>query len=75
MLMLSRKKDQTIVIDLSGITPSQLAMMQEQGLAKVEVTMKGIRGDSASLGIIACKLIPIHRMEVQQRIEKEKGAA
>jgi sRNA-binding carbon storage regulator CsrA len=69
MLVLARKKDQTVVIDLSKLTANQLAMMQSQGLAKVEVTIKNIRGDSVRLGVDGCKLIPIHRLEIQQRIE------
>lgn len=53
MLVLSRKKDQRIVV-ASG---------------EVVITIVEIRGDSVRLGVEAARDIPIHRGEVQDAID------
>jgi carbon storage regulator len=55
ILVLSRKRDQSIVID-NG---------------RVVVTVVEIRGDKVRLGITAEKEIPVHRDEVQRAIQEE----
>jgi carbon storage regulator len=53
MLVLSRKKDQRIVI--AG--------------GEIVLTVVEIRGDSVRLGVEAARDIPIHRGEVQEAID------
>ena len=58
MLVLSRKKDETIVIG--------------EGDSKVEITIVDIRGDKVRLGITAPRSISVHRKEIYDAIQKEK---
>ncbi len=58
MLILSRKKKESIVIN-NDIT----------------IVVVEIRGDGVRLGIDAPKGIPVHRQEVQQKINQEREAA
>jgi len=37
------------------------------------VTVIGVQGGNVRLGIEAPKHIPVHRLEVQERIDREKG--
>ena len=53
MLVLSRKKNQEIVIN-----------------GDITIVVIEIRGDKVRLGITASKEVPVHRGEVQARIEK-----
>ena len=39
----------------------------------VEITIVDVRGDKVRLGITAPKEIPVHRMEVYEAIQREKG--
>lgn len=55
MLVLSRKKNESIVIDLGN---GQY----------ITITLVEIRGDKARLGIVAPKEIPVHRQEVHDAI-------
>lgn len=54
MLVLSRKKNEEIIID-----------------GHIRVIVTDIRGDKVRLGIIAHEDIPVHRGEVQERIDRE----
>jgi len=60
LLVLSRHRDEEIVIE----TPA----------GKVTFMVVEIRGDKCRLGITAPKNIPVHRREVQDRIEEERAA-
>lgn len=64
MLVLSRHRDESIVIDLSRLTAAELAQLQAEGKAKVEVCVVDIRGDKVRLGASASPVIPVHRSEV-----------
>lgn len=57
MLVLSRKKNETIVIDT------------DKGL--VEVTVVEVRGDTVRIGIMAPREIPVHRREVYQSLQNQ----
>ena len=64
MLVLSRKKDERIVIG--------------EGPDRIEIMVIEIRGDKTRLGITAPRSVTVHRHEVAQAIEREKrkeGAA
>lgn len=39
----------------------------------VEITIVDVRGDKVRLGITAPKDIPVHRREVYEAIQREKG--
>ncbi len=54
MLVLSRKKDESIVID-----------------EHVIVTVIDIRGDKVRLGIMAPAEMPVHRLEVHNKINPD----
>ena len=57
MIVLSRKKDEAIVIGKN---------------AEIEITIIEIRGDKVRLGISAPKEEPIHRREIYEAIAKTK---
>ncbi len=57
MLMLSRKKDEVIII---GEPPNQITLV-----------VCDIRGDKVRLGIQAPTTIPVHRQEVYEAIHRE----
>ena len=56
MLVLSRQKDESIIIG-----------------DDVEVTIVDVRGNNVRLGITAPKNISVHRREVYEAIQREKG--
>jgi len=58
MLVLSRNKDESIIIG--------------DGENKVEVCIVNVRGDKVRLGITAPRSIPVHRSEIYEAIQKEK---
>jgi carbon storage regulator len=58
MLVLSRRKDECIVIGEEG--PDQIIVMVVE-----------IRGDKVRLGIKAGNHIPVHRLEVYEAIKKQ----
>jgi carbon storage regulator len=62
MLVLSRKKNESIVID-----PRNLPV-DENGL--VEIVVVELRGDKVRLGITAPKKMPVHRKEVHDAIHQ-----
>lgn len=62
MLVLSRHRDESIVIN--GGTADEIV-----------ITVVDIRGDKVRLGIDAPIEIPVHRLEVQQAIERENREA
>jgi|AP45_3_1055517.scaffolds.fasta_scaffold04003_4 carbon storage regulator len=57
MLVLSRKRNQQIVID-----------------GDIIITILEIRGDQVHIGIDAPKDVPVNRKEIQDAIDKGKGA-
>ena len=59
MLVLSRQKDESIIIG--------------EGVDKVEVTIVDVRGDKVRLGINAPRKIPVHRKEIYEAIQREKS--
>jgi carbon storage regulator len=59
MLVLSRNKDESIIIG--------------EGDDAVEVTIVDVRGDKVRLGINARRDISVHRKEVYEAIQREKA--
>jgi len=57
MLVLSRQKDEKIVIGEKG---------------DIRITIVDVRGDKVRLGIEAPKKTPVHRIEVFEAIQREK---
>ena len=62
MLVLSRHRDEAIVIN--GGTDDEIV-----------ITVVDIRGDKVRLGISAPIEIPVHRLEVQAAIDRERRQA
>ena len=56
MLVLSRHRGESITIGDDGIV----------------ITVVEIRGDKVRLGIVAPKEVPVHRLEVYDKIQKER---
>lgn len=61
-LVLSRKKNETIIVAVEGHEP-------------IEVTVVEIRGDRVRIGLIADRQVVIHRKEVWDAIQREKAKA
>lgn len=59
MLVLSRKKNETFVADL-----------RQWGLGLLSVVVVEIRGDKVRLGVDCEKVVPVHRQEVFEAIER-----
>ena len=59
MLVLSRKKNESIVIGKD---------------AEITIVVVEIRGDKVRLGVEAPKEVPVHRREVFDAIQQSKGA-
>lgn len=81
MLVLSRKKDEKIILDPELIpipedAPEEVRQYLQQlkdsfhGEA-VEIMVVDIRGDKVRLGIQASNKVPIHRQEVHEAIQEE----
>ncbi len=60
MLVLSRKKGESLVLGVSG---------------DITVTVVDIRGDKVRLGVNAPKEVPVHRQEVWEAIQRENARA
>lgn len=77
MLVLSRKRSESIVIDLSN--PEVLAALAALPPAErvFSAMVVEIRGDKTRLAMDVPKCIPVHRREVYDAIErnKDKGHA
>lgn len=66
MLVLSRKPSETIVLTVPPSTAP----------TRIEVTLIDIRsGHRARLGVTAPREVEVHRLEVQEAIDRERGAA
>jgi len=61
MLVLSRQRDETIIIG--------------EGDSRIEICVVDIRGDKVRLGVNAPKDVPVHRLEVYNAIKRESRAA
>ena len=61
MLVLSRKRNESIVIDTSD--------------GPVEITVVDIRGDKVRLGCDAPRAVPVHRREVYDAINRELNSS
>lgn len=62
MLVLSRQRDESVIITVPG-------------QPEIEVSIVAIRGDKVRLGLTAAKEITIHRKEVVDAIKREQKAA
>ena len=58
MLVLSRQKDESIIIG--------------EGEDKVEITIVDVRGDKVRLGIDAPRRISVHRKEIYEAVMRER---
>ncbi len=56
MLVLTRRRDQSVVID-----------------GHIVVTVVEIQGDRVKLGVTAPRSMPVHRKEVQERIDEKRS--
>lgn len=65
MLVLSRKKNETIVITVPPCSEPQ----------KIFVTLVKIRGDKSRIGILAPREFPVNRGEVQAIIDNANNPA
>lgn len=62
MLVLSRKRDESIVID--AVTPHGIP-------CQISVTVVEVRGDKVRLGVEAPREVPVHRREVYDAIQRQ----
>jgi len=73
MLVLSRKKNESVIIDLSqqSVLDYLLSLPPEE--RKITIMMIEVRGDKNRLGIDAPKDVPVHRREVYDAILRNGG--
>jgi len=57
MLVLSRKKNESIIID-----------------DRIKIVVVEVRGDKVRLGVEAPQLVPVHRQEVYDAIQRERNS-
>ena len=62
MLVLTRRKGESIVLDFSSMSDEELASLRTA--APVKVAIVELRGDKVRVGFKARKSIAIHRQEV-----------
>lgn len=67
MLVLSRKKNEAIVIDPTTCPRDELG--------RIVITVVEIRGDKVRYGIEAHRKVSVHRREVQEAVDREKASA
>lgn len=76
MLILTRKKSEQIVLDLSELLQEVAAgRLRPQDVPPLRVTFLGLRGEAVRIGTEAPNLVEIHRQEVFQRIQRERKVA
>ena len=61
MLILSLKEGEEIILDLRAL-----------GKGLVKITVAEIMGENVRLGVEAARDVPIHRAEIQQRIDRKE---
>ena len=71
MLVLSRRKGEKIVI---RVTPELIEKLLASGDPKIVITMIEITPSKCRMGFEALKEVPIHREEVDLKIEEQKEA-
>jgi carbon storage regulator len=69
MLVLSRQQDGKVVLDLSAAACAELAK-QGSGCRAV-LTVVELRGDKVRLGFSAPKVMTVHRLEVQEAVDRD----
>lgn len=72
MLVLSRQRAESIVMDFSGMSDEELFALRGD---PIEIMPTEIRGDKVRLGTIAPKCVAVHRREVWDDIRRENRAA
>lgn len=70
MLVLSRRKDEAVVVHLNTTNPKTGKGEEVQ----IVITVVDIRGDKVRLGIEAPTYIPVHREEVWNAIKRSEQA-
>jgi carbon storage regulator len=69
MLVLSRQRDETIMLDFTGMKPADIAELCKK---PIEVQVVDIRGDKVRIGTTAPQFVAVHRFEVWEDIQREK---
>jgi carbon storage regulator len=72
MLVLSRQRDETVMIDFSTATDEELLALRG---TPIEVTVVDIRGDKVRLGTTAPKPVQVHRREIFDAIRRDGAKA
>lgn len=72
MLVLSRQRDESIVLDFASMSDEDFEALRKG--KPIEITVVDIRGDKVRLGINAPRPIAVHRYEVWEAIRRENRA-
>ncbi len=76
MLVLSRQKDEGIIVDFSDLSVAEFEALKKKGNAKVKITVVDVRGDKVRLGGEApLRKIIIDRVEVFEKRQKDRQAS
>ncbi len=75
MLVLSRKKSESVIIDLSQQSVLDYLISLPPAERMITIITVEIRGDKNRLGIDAPKNVPVHRREVYDAIRRNGGVA
>jgi len=75
VLVLSRKKDESVVLDLYawamslyGFEPNRMTHKEFLDKCRAEVMVVDIRGDKVRLGLDIAKEMPVNRQEIHDKI-------
>ena len=72
MLVLSRQRDETVMIDFAEMSDDELFELRKK---PIECTIVDIRGDKVRIGYSAPQPVKVHRKEVYEAIRRENRAA
>jgi carbon storage regulator len=72
MLVLSRKRDESIVLSFELATAEELAALRGQ---TIQITLVDLRGDKVRLGVVAPESVRIDRFELYRQMQREKALA
>ena len=69
MLVLSRRRDEVILMDFAQMTNAEFEELKKAG--PVAITVVDVHGDKVRVGVTAPRSVQVHRKEVYEAIKKD----